>query len=715
MRRILFLFFVILRHSLPAQDFIALPAPRLPNTSGCSHNPQMLVSRLTEGRQSEKEKFDAIFMWVAKNIRYDYYTYLAPSGSPMPQLNRILKHKTGICTDYAFLMDTLCQLAGIQNITVYGYAKDNVFDVGDSSYMDNHAWNAVKLDNSWYVYDATWAAGTYKLDYTRFSRFLIRMAKKLSAKAVVKTRTFRAWTATDCDSTGFRQQYISLPLINLVMLKILGVIPLRVHLVYDNRVNLDFYLSDPDVFALTHYPDDPCWSLVNKYATIRGFETDSAYYNLDMNAYPVQHRRPGYCHSCDEAYARNGIPKWKQLKSSSIAFNNKNRFMPSLCDYNIADLFYQESIPQTDSLTKISLLDSALSYLAGMKTELRRCTANATTDNTLQRTKNTRKLQLLEEENRQQLTFIHTLTAAANNAGKESRRFAQKAAATVKRLQDSQRKIRDKAISPGHRPKHFREAANVEALRLRYMGHLRTLDSLSAQIAALQSTYNYELSILSNRLWAKMLFEDTLAGMFEKSAFDRYVQLLDNYKKPVVELRKKIPALDTVYSANLHDSIYNLSDSCTATGMRVFSLFAVRNKLILETEDLLNVLVNENLASPDSIRHFVTIYTDLQHDNICWLNGGSSRIRSVIEGYKLMLKKMELLQKYIRIENHCEYFRYSWINKELNSRYAKFRGIPAHNMLVCINKKGVVTQAKRLYLKSLKDARKKAVKKSKKS
>jgi transglutaminase/protease-like cytokinesis protein 3 len=138
-------------------------------------NPGTLARRLTEGKSSEKEKFDAIFAWVATNIRYDFASYFSSGGSGMPRVKMILKYRSGICIDYAHLMDTLCNLSGITNVSVYGYAKDEIFDVNDSLYLDNHAWNAVKLDGLWYVYDVTWASGQPEYRFTKFSNFIYQL------------------------------------------------------------------------------------------------------------------------------------------------------------------------------------------------------------------------------------------------------------------------------------------------------------------------------------------------------------------------------------------------------------------------------------------------------------------------------------------------------------------------------------------------------------
>jgi transglutaminase/protease-like cytokinesis protein 3 len=48
---------------------------------------------------------------------------------------------------------------GLHSAIIIGYAKGLDYLVGDSSEA-NHAWNSVKINNSWYLIDTTWGAGT---------------------------------------------------------------------------------------------------------------------------------------------------------------------------------------------------------------------------------------------------------------------------------------------------------------------------------------------------------------------------------------------------------------------------------------------------------------------------------------------------------------------------------------------------------------------------
>ncbi|HTA62855.1 MAG TPA: transglutaminase domain-containing protein, partial [Bacteroidia bacterium] len=141
-------------------------------------DPALLVTALIKGKTIDQEKFDVIYAWVATNIRYDFRQYYSPSGTFAQRTSHILKTKRAVCLGYANLMDSLLTIAGITNTTVSGYAKDEIFDVHDSIYLDNHAWNAVKLDGLWYLYDVTWSTGHLEYKYTPFSKLLLRLLEK---------------------------------------------------------------------------------------------------------------------------------------------------------------------------------------------------------------------------------------------------------------------------------------------------------------------------------------------------------------------------------------------------------------------------------------------------------------------------------------------------------------------------------------------------------
>lgn len=118
----------------------------------------------------KQDTIKSVFDWIANNIKYDvdklnetkkvsnskfkneeaYKKYL---------LEKVIKRKKGVCEDYALLFDAIIKKLGYESYIVSGYTKT---DKGKINRSIGHAWNAVKVNETWRLYDATWAAGYVK-------------------------------------------------------------------------------------------------------------------------------------------------------------------------------------------------------------------------------------------------------------------------------------------------------------------------------------------------------------------------------------------------------------------------------------------------------------------------------------------------------------------------------------------------------------------------
>lgn len=66
----------------------------------------------------------------------------------------------GVCAGYGHAFTYLCQMAGVPCIGIWGFVK---------GYDNGHAWNKVKLGESWYLVDTTWDdSGTDNVGYSYF-------------------------------------------------------------------------------------------------------------------------------------------------------------------------------------------------------------------------------------------------------------------------------------------------------------------------------------------------------------------------------------------------------------------------------------------------------------------------------------------------------------------------------------------------------------------
>lgn len=200
-----------------------------------------LSQKLTEPLSTDTEKFRAIYRWVCSNIENDYGLYTknkkqreklrgnaeelhAWNESFGPRVFRKLltEHKT-VCTGYAYLIRELAKHADIPCEIVNGYGRTAQANVGGEG-IPNHSWNAVKLDDRWYLCDATWSSGL-----------------------------------VDPQKQRFMQQYSD-----------------------------SYFLTTPSDFARNHYPLDTAWLLTTRKPTLQEFLSAPLVYReaLDQKILP---------------------------------------------------------------------------------------------------------------------------------------------------------------------------------------------------------------------------------------------------------------------------------------------------------------------------------------------------------------------------------------------------------------------------------------------
>lgn len=137
--------------------------------------PDSLSKMLTSGYTNDRDKVASIFRWITENITYNVRPYYNAThfsnkhlyddddtGALKPLNERVaidvLKKRIALCDGYARLFKTLCDYAGIKSEVILGYA-DGGMSHRRLKFTSNHRWNAVYLDSSWYLLDATWASG----------------------------------------------------------------------------------------------------------------------------------------------------------------------------------------------------------------------------------------------------------------------------------------------------------------------------------------------------------------------------------------------------------------------------------------------------------------------------------------------------------------------------------------------------------------------------
>ena len=121
-----------------------------------------LVNKLTKTARNDREKVEKLFRWVAKNIKYDDYAYNYGKYGDNSALG-VYKSRKAVCEGFSNLLKTLCDIADIEARTIHGYSKGYSYQPGQKFTRTTHAWNAIKIDNQWKLFDVTWAEGNGKM------------------------------------------------------------------------------------------------------------------------------------------------------------------------------------------------------------------------------------------------------------------------------------------------------------------------------------------------------------------------------------------------------------------------------------------------------------------------------------------------------------------------------------------------------------------------
>jgi len=120
---------------------------------------ESLASYLVAPARNEREKARSIFRWVTENIDYDVLGFFTGSFDDTSSKD-VLKSRKSVCSGYSDIFSSLARSAGLEVARIAGYGKAYGYLPGENlSGPSNHAWNAVKINGSWYLIDCTWGAG----------------------------------------------------------------------------------------------------------------------------------------------------------------------------------------------------------------------------------------------------------------------------------------------------------------------------------------------------------------------------------------------------------------------------------------------------------------------------------------------------------------------------------------------------------------------------
>jgi len=112
--------------------------------------------------KNDYEKVRAMYMFVGQFLIYDWEKYeKIKKKEKTKQLSaqELLTGKKGVCGDVSEFIRVLCKMNNIPCLYITGYTKQKWHEPHRKK--TSHAWNALRIDSTWYLLDATWGMKNY--------------------------------------------------------------------------------------------------------------------------------------------------------------------------------------------------------------------------------------------------------------------------------------------------------------------------------------------------------------------------------------------------------------------------------------------------------------------------------------------------------------------------------------------------------------------------
>jgi len=123
------------------------------------------TDNLVASKTTEKDKYDAICIWVNTNIKYNNSQNNPQNKYYSNDAYEVFKNRFAVCQGYSNLMVVMCMTQGIPAVVVNGYLVSNGMDLG-------HAWMYGCPDGTWYVSDPTNGTKKWSMKYTAYYSYL---------------------------------------------------------------------------------------------------------------------------------------------------------------------------------------------------------------------------------------------------------------------------------------------------------------------------------------------------------------------------------------------------------------------------------------------------------------------------------------------------------------------------------------------------------------
>jgi transglutaminase/protease-like cytokinesis protein 3 len=121
-------------------------------------SPERLAAYLVQPAQDDFDKARALFRWLAANIVYDVPSYLA-GVLPPAGVGNTFQSGRAVCEGFSSLFEQMGKAVGLEVVTIHGWGKGYGYTPGQVLGQENHAWNAIRVGEEWYLLDPTWGGG----------------------------------------------------------------------------------------------------------------------------------------------------------------------------------------------------------------------------------------------------------------------------------------------------------------------------------------------------------------------------------------------------------------------------------------------------------------------------------------------------------------------------------------------------------------------------
>ena len=125
---------------------------------------------LSDESSDDLDYVERVYLYITKNITYDEELAATVTGGYLPDVDRTLKTKKGICFDYASLMAAMLRSQGIPTKLQIGYSGD-AYHAWISVYLTEIGWvdGIIEFDGKhWSLMDPTLAAGNSRSSLKKY-------------------------------------------------------------------------------------------------------------------------------------------------------------------------------------------------------------------------------------------------------------------------------------------------------------------------------------------------------------------------------------------------------------------------------------------------------------------------------------------------------------------------------------------------------------------